>query len=298
RQKLNERCWRDTLATPLASSTATRWSRPSGACETVALALCWHRRIPSTGIFHSIPPLLASLAFDWETHENRFRFSLPRGSYSFSTLAALIRLLNGGNQTVASEGLDKLYGEISMSRCAFRLFGTTDALEALKNDSWAGDWQDPKVKQIARIQALAMVVYHPMEHVGWAAYVTPKLVRADGDWWFSRADWTWILYIVIDMYACLLKRREIVRREAEARRKLVMLHADADDKEAKAALQTELDMLARACFVVRLQWWRDVFYLPNAVHWGFYKPPMNKGLVAVLGLAEALVGLRQTWPHT
>jgi hypothetical protein len=31
-----------------------------------------------------------------------------------------------------------------------------------------------------------MAIYHPMEHVGWAAYIAPKLIRANGDWWFAK----------------------------------------------------------------------------------------------------------------
>lgn len=39
-----------------------------------------------------------------------------------------------------------------------------------------------------------------------------------------------------------------------------------------------------------------VFYLPNAVHWAFYRPPFHPFVVAVFGLAEAIVGTVQAFP--
>jgi hypothetical protein len=46
-----------------------------------------------------------------------------------------------------------------MTRCLTRFIGTTDALEALKNDSWAGDWKDSRVKQIAKLQVSAAIIF-------------------------------------------------------------------------------------------------------------------------------------------
>lgn len=45
-----------------------------------------------------------------------------------------------------------------------------------------------------------------------------------------------------------------------------------------------------------LQQLRMVFYLPNAVHWAFIKPPVHPLVVAALGLGEAAVGAVQAFP--
>eukprot|EP00953_Heterococcus_sp_UTEX-ZZ885_P013302 7600-Heterococcus_DN1.PRE.3 len=213
----------------------------------------------------------------------RSQCSCLRNTYSFSSLAAVLRVLHGGKPTIASEGLDKLYNEVGMTRCLTRFIGTTDALEAFKNDSWAGDWKDPRVKQIAKLQAISMAIYHPMEHVGWAAYIAPKLIRANGDWWFAKACWTWVFYVVADMYITMLKLKELKKRE------LLLQHElqTADGASEREAVFTGLAQLKQGRRLLHLQLWRDLFYLPNAVHWSFVKPPMPKGYVAALGLAEA-----------
>lgn len=46
----------------------------------------------------------------------------------------------------------QIYYEVSMTRCLTRFVGTTDALEAIKNDSWAGRWEDKRVRQLTAFQ--------------------------------------------------------------------------------------------------------------------------------------------------
>lgn len=62
-------------------------------------------------------------------------------------------------------------------------------------------------------------------------------------------------------------------------------------------LLRQLAVIAARKRILALQQWRMVFYLPNAVHWAFYKPPFHPGVVAVLGLAEAIVGAIQAFPQ-
>lgn len=62
-------------------------------------------------------------------------------------------------------------------------------------------------------------------------------------------------------------------------------------------LRQQLSVLAARKRQLALQQWRMVFYLPNALHWAFYNPPVHPGIVAVLGLAEAAVGAVQAFPR-
>jgi hypothetical protein len=76
----------------------------------------------------------------------------------------------------------------------------------------------------------------------------------------------------------------------------VFWHDTAGASEREAVF-TGLAQLMQGRRLLHLQLWRDLFYLPNAVHWSFVKPPMPKGVVAALGLAEAVVGIVQTFPR-
>ncbi|KAG5177889.1 hypothetical protein JKP88DRAFT_350511 [Tribonema minus] len=217
---------------------------------------------------------------------------LKTGGYTCSSLAAVLRVLNGGKSTTLTEGLDKLYGEVGMTRCLTRFIGTTDALEAIRNDSWVGDWKDRRIRNLVKFQAWTMLIYHPMEHVGYLAYIVPKLVPLNGDWWFAKACYWWVAYVVADLYISLLKFKELKRSDAAA---ALQLEQAADD-EARAAAQAAVAANQAKRRIVRLQVWRAIFYLPNAIHWSFVKPVLPKGAVAALGLAEAIVGLKQTFP--
>ena len=65
---------------------------------------------------------------------------------------------------------------------------------------------------------------------------------------------------------------------------------------AREDIFSGLEQIRIARRTLHLQVWRNIFYLPNAVHWSFVKPPMSKGVVAALGLAEAVIGIVQTYP--
>lgn len=208
--------------------------------------------------------------------------------YSCSSTAAILRMRNGGEDTPLSASLQKLYSEISMNRCAMRYTGTTDALDAVIYSSWAGDWSDPKIKPLSRIQGICMAIYHPLEHLGWASYIAPKLFPYNGAWLFARSSWAWLLYIYIDVYMNTLKLKEIKRREAAILLK-ARTHPDGTEIAALKALKT-------LRWKVQMQQWRNVFYIPNCTSWCFEKPPFPKAVVAFLGLAEALVGIRMSFP--
>lgn len=71
-------------------------------------------------------------------------------------------------------------------------------------------------------------------------------------------------------------------------------HARAESEASP--LRQKLSDIAALRRHIALQQWRMVFYLPNAVHWAFYKPPAHPLLVAIFGLAEAAVGIVQAFP--
>lgn len=76
-----------------------------------------------------------------------------------------------------------------------------------------------------------------------------------------------------------------------------LLRALSTAESETAPLLRQLGVIAARKRVLALQQWRMVFYLPNAVHWAFYKPPLHPGIVAMLGLAEAIVGMIQAFPQ-
>ncbi|CAM9352515.1 unnamed protein product [Ectocarpus sp. 6 AP-2014] len=211
--------------------------------------------------------------------------------YSLSTIAQIIRYRNGGKDTRRSEGLNQLYGALSTARVIFRMQGTAEAVWELKHLSGADGWDDVRIRPLARLQALTNVFYHPMEEVALAGGIAPKLFPVDQAWWWARSDWAWLAFCIIDMYMNVLKGRELRRREEGVRRKL----RDCAESET-AGLRQALSQIAASKRQVALQQLRMVFYLPNAVHWAFIKPPVHPLVVAALGLGEAAVGAVQAFP--
>lgn len=75
-----------------------------------------------------------------------------------------------------------------------------------------------------------------------------------------------------------------------------LIHTTIGTESETGSLLRQLAVIAARKRKLALQQWRMVFYLPNAVHWAFIKPPMHPGIVAVLGLSEAIVGVIQAFP--
>eukprot|EP00904_Undaria_pinnatifida_P009710 jgi/Undpi1/586/HiC_scaffold_10.g04050.m1 len=169
--------------------------------------------------------------------------------------------------------------------------GTAEAIWELKHVSGADGWENPAIRLLARVQAFTNLFYHPFEDVAIAGSVAPKLIRVDEAWWWSRSDWAWLTFCIVDMCMNVLKGKELSEREKGVRRKL----RDCQQPEVDTLLQ-ELSGIAALRRQIALQQWRMVFYLPNAVHWAFYKPPAHPLLVAIFGLAEAAVGIVQAFP--
>lgn len=212
-------------------------------------------------------------------------------AYSLSTVAQVIKYRNGGEHTELSEGLANLYGGFSNARIVFRMQGTLEAIWEMRRGSGGEGWQDPRIRPLAWAQAFSNIFYHPFEDVAWAGSMAPKLIDVSQDWWWARSDWAWLAYCILDMYMNVLKGRELRKLEAGVQRKL----RDCGESEI-ASLRRHLSALAARRRRLALQQLRMVFYLPNAVHWAFIKPPLHQGIVAVLGLSEAVVGTIQAFP--
>lgn len=76
-----------------------------------------------------------------------------------------------------------------------------------------------------------------------------------------------------------------------------MLYSHQVGQSEKEAKKSVLSSVRSLKYGVKLQIWRNVFYIPNCIHWSFLKPPFPKGVVALLGLAESVVGIMQTFPR-
>lgn len=216
----------------------------------------------------------------------------------------------GSGGEVAAE-LQKIYGDLSLARMVYRFHGTQDAIDAYRNDTWSGASDSGLIKELVRAQALTMVAYHPLEHLYWAAYVAPRLFRLGrkhGDRVAqvgAASCWFWTLYVVIDIFATHL-RLKAATEEAEELERRLKTASRAEDRAAKktpetgavdcSEIEARLEALRRRRRRCVLQMWRNVFYLPNAVHWSFPRGLLPEALVQAFGLAEGVLALVQGYP--
>ena len=80
-------------------------------------------------------------------------------------------VLAPATQRETSQGMHALASSISMARYVMRFTGGLEAYTALKKGSWCYEDDDEHVQRLVRLQALSMVVYHPLEHVSYVGFV-------------------------------------------------------------------------------------------------------------------------------
>lgn len=97
-----------------------------------------------------------------------------------------------------SAGLNKLYNEMSMTRYALRFYGFFQSLEGYLNGSWSGgEWENPLIGKLAKyVMAGSMLLYYPLEHVAYAGWQMPKLVKVDANRISALSCVFWTTYIV------------------------------------------------------------------------------------------------------
>jgi len=115
------------------------------------------------------------------------------------------------NNVNISPSLRKLYNELSMARYILRFYGMLQSLEGYRSGSWAGgSWDNPLIGKIAKyVMAGSMLVYYPLEHVAYAGWQMPKLVKVNANKISAISCCFWTAYIVGDFWVSCLKWKEL-----------------------------------------------------------------------------------------
>ena len=152
------------------------------------------------------------------------RFLSKYGTFSSSTFTADqgIKILQWSSWAISyattksnnvniSPSLRKLYNELSMARYILRFYGMLQSLEGYRSGSWAGgSWDNPLIAKIAKyIMAGSMLVYYPLEHVAYAGWQMPKLVKVNANKISAISCCFWTAYIVGDFWVSCLKWKEL-----------------------------------------------------------------------------------------
>ena len=128
-----------------------------------------------------------------------------------------------------SPGLRKLYSELSMTRYVFRMYGFFQSLEGYRSGSWAGGtWDNPLIAKIAKyLLAGSMIFYYPLDHLAYAGWQMPQLVRVNSNKLSQISCLFWSIYTISDFWVSCLKWEEL-------KKKLGSLESikKNDDKEA------------------------------------------------------------------
>jgi len=152
------------------------------------------------------------------------KFLATYGSFSGSTFTADqgIKILQWSSWAISyatqrtkdtnlSPSLRKLYNELSMARYVLRFYGFFQSLEGYRSGSWAGgSWDDPRIAKIAKyLMAGSMLAYYPLEHLAYAGWQMPKLVKVNANKISAISCGFWTAYIVGDFWVSCLKWKEL-----------------------------------------------------------------------------------------
>ena len=153
--------------------------------------------------------------------------------WSSWAVAYLTKSPNNSSPNVISPALRKLYSELSMTRYALRFYGFFQSLEGYRSGSWAGgSWDNPLIGKIVKyLMCGSMMAYYPLEHVAYAGWQMPGLVRVDANRLSAISCGFWSAFIVGDFWVSCLKWRELKRKLSELGELLVGKKRE-DDKDA------------------------------------------------------------------
>ena len=215
----------------------------------------------------------------------------------------LISQLTKNNQRLPKEcspSFRKLYSDLSNMRYILRFYGFPGSWAAVRKPGcWAGSppyaltWKDGRIQTLADVMAWSMFFYHPLEHVAFAKWSMPKLVKGvDGNKLSAWSCRCWLVYIVSDWAGSYLKNRELSNR-----RKLLLAcgnqNDDDDDMSAKEIKDIEQCMKNN-----RLQMVRNFFFTPPCLNWSLDKwatdPLLSENVVNGFSLLEAIVCIYQS----
>ena len=198
-----------------------------------------------------------------------------------------------------STSLNKLYNEMSMTRYALRFYGFFQSLEGYLNGSWAGgEWDNPLIGKIAKyIMAGSMLLYYPLEHVAYAGWQMPKMVKVDANRFSAVSCRFWTAYIVGDFWISCLKWAELKEKLCNLSELLAGKKQD-DDKEAVRQILEQQQCALRKLRHLKLQVLRCLLFILPAVNWSLpnwaTKPMLSEPILNGLMLTEAYTSVYQS----
>ena len=142
---------------------------------------------------------------------------------------ARVYAIKYGEDNIISKSLLQMSAHTGSARFVFRMFGITDALECLKNDSWAGKhWgQNQTLLFLSRCQAVSMIFYHGLEHIQWINQKAPELFHHREGIYLPRrfignidnlTGSFWTTFLVIDLIGSILKLRLVHKKESKLKK--------------------------------------------------------------------------------
>ena len=152
-----------------------------------------------------------------------------------------------------------------------------DSLQGLLLDSHPNDKYE---NTLCKLQALSMLVYHPLEHYSWVGYEAPgSLPSGRVDWAMRSSCWMWLAWIGLQLlrYRHHWAQLERVKRSADAKKQDL---ADVASKQRDIC-------------------WSVAVLLTDSVlgfHWALKGGiGLKEHHIGILGLFGALVGGWQRW---
>lgn len=238
-------------------------------------------------------------------------FLATYGSFSGSTFTADqgLKILQWSSWAISyatrkkyknlSPSLQKLYSEVSMARYVLRFFGFLQSLEGYRSGSWAGGtWDNPLIAKIAKyVMCGSMLCYYPLEHVAYAGWTMPKLVRVNANRVSAISCGFWTAYIIGDLWVSCLKWKELKMKLGDLGQILTGKKRN-DDKDAVADLQKGEKALLNKIRHIKLQVLRCLLFVLPAINWSLPQWATNPMLGEVplngMMLVEAYTSVYQS----
>lgn len=218
-----------------------------------------------------------------------------------------------------SSSISNLQRDLSTCRYILRFYGMPQSLQAvLRPQLWAGEcgnqsWKDTRIYQLARVMALSMFIYHPLEHVAWlkdkveidnhvvdhprtgaktnvSLRLWPKSISGGSfSVWSCRA---WMVYIVAEWRCCWLKNKEL--RERMIQREKLDETKSSSTNQTQLETETQLSQLQKSLRLNRLQMLRCALFTVPCIQWSMFNPILSDNIIGSLTLAEAITCMYQS----
>ena len=157
----------------------------------------------------------------WSANSLRTDQVLKLLQWSFWALSRMARPgpSRPGHRSIISDpelspALRKIYADLSLVRYALRLFGLPPSILAARTGSWGAGWDDVRIENLGKFMGWSMALYHPFEHVAFATWVVPKLLKdkVDAGRMSAISCRFWLAYIGADLVSSVFKIRELGKR--------------------------------------------------------------------------------------